>query len=260
MAIAAPIAILSYFQVVEPQVVSTAILSVLFLIASGLLVNRETNNRLQRTTEIFLRRIQKPPIEEIIIPYRKWIEAIENHLESAQEVWILSRTCTRLWDDYKDQLQGVIDRKGSVRLLMVDPRNGALRMIANSIELERARELAGRFTRVTIENDSNRVVQLRAQVEDFAGYIATMSEQVGLEHLALRTIDHLPAHTLVIINGSSEEAIMFVELGTFQSNGRTRPTFSLLRSKDLGMFNLYHSEYQAMWNSAFPINDLSDVG
>jgi len=253
MVIALPIAILSYFQTVEPQIVSAAVLSVLFLIACGLLVNRETNIRLQQMTEKMWMRIQKPPIEEIIIPYRKWMEDIEGYLDTAMEVWILSRTCTRLWEDFRDQFQGILDRKGSIRLLVVDPQNGALRMIANSITLERARELSGCFAKVTVENDSNRLVRLQAQVEDFVSHISTMSANVGRGSLSLRTIDYLPAHTLVIINGGSEQGIIFVELGTFHSNGRNRPTFSLLKTKDNRLFSLYYNEYQAMWDGARPM-------
>jgi hypothetical protein len=259
MLIAAPIAILSYFQTVESQVVSTTILSVLFLIACGLLVNRETNNRLQQTTEKVWDRMQKPPTEDIIIPYRKWMEDIENHLNTAREVWILSRTCTRFWEDFNDQLRELLDRQGSLRLLLVDPRNGALRMIANTIELARAQELSGHFTRVTIADGSNRLFQLRSRVEDFVYHMATISKQVGDGRLALRMIDYLPAHTLVIINGSSEHGIIFIELGTFHANGRNRPTFSLLKSKDKLLFNLYHEEFRAMWDSACPVDDLLEA-
>jgi hypothetical protein len=256
MVIAAPIAILSYFQTVEPQFVSTAILSVLFLIACGLLVNRETNNHLQQTTEKVWERMQKPPIEEVLVPYKTWMDDIEASLDLAKEVWVLSRTCTRFWEDYKAQLQGILQHKGRIRLMLVDPRNGALQMIANSAELARSHEISGQFLKPIPENSNNHLALLRAQVQDFVQHIASMSEQVGNGRLALRIINYLPAHTLVIINGQSEQGLIFVELGTFQSNGRNRPTFSLLKSKDKQLFNLYREEFLAMWDCAYPMDDL----
>lgn len=255
MVIAAPIAFFNYFQTVEPQIVSTAILSVLFLIACGLLVNRETNNRLQQTTEKILGRMQKPPIEEVLVPYKTWMDDIEANLATAKEVWVLSRTCTRFWEDYKEKLEGLLDRKGSIRLMLVDPRDGALQMLANSVELARAKELPGRYTRVSVENASNRLVQLRKQVEDFIHDMTTLSLHLGKKRLELRTVDYLPAHTLLIINGSSEYATIFVELGTFNANGRNRPTFSLYKDRNLSLFRIYYDEYQVMWDTAYSMDD-----
>ena len=251
MLVAIAIAILSYVQVVASQGVSTAILSVLFLISCSLLINRETNNRLQQTTDKIWERMQKPSIDEIIIPYKKWMEDIESQLNSANEVWVLSRTCTRFWEDYQTQLQKIIDRKGSLRFLLVNPGNGALRMIADSVELIRNHELSGKFKQVTQENASNRLALLRGRIEDFVQYITVVSTHVGKGHLELRTIEYLPAHTLVIINGHNEEGIIFVELGTFSANGRNRPTFALVKSKDTELFSLYYNEYKVMWDSAY---------
>lgn len=259
MVIAATIAVLSYLQRVEPQVVSTAILSILFLIACGLLVSRETNDRLQQTTEEIWGRLRKPSIDEIITPYEEWIREIRANLTLSMEVWILSRTCSRFWEDYDTQLIEVLNRGGTIRLLSVDPKNGALRMIANSVELARARDLEGTFRKVTAENCSNQLVLWQARVNDFAEYITRLASNYPNNHLDLRFIDYLPAHTLVIINGGGDQGMMFVELGTFQANGRHRPTFSLLKMKDKELFALYHDEYQVMWDSARPVDGSQEV-
>ena len=128
-------------------------------------------------------------------------------------------------------------------------------MIANSIELARAKELPGRYTRVNMENASNRLVQLRKQVEDFVHDMTTLSIHLGKKRLELRTVEYLPAHTLLIINGSSEYAAIFVELGTFNANGRNRPTFSLHKDRNMSLFRLYYDEYQVMWDTAYSMDD-----
>jgi hypothetical protein len=149
----------------------------------------------------------------------------------------------------------VLDQKGTIRLMLVDPRNGALQMMADNTELARLHEISGQFTRIP-ENSNNRLDRLRGQVQDFVEYITHMSKQVGKGRLALRIINYLPAHTLVIINGKSEQGIIFVELGTFRSNGRSRPTFCLFKAKDKQLFDLYYDEFLAMWDCAHSMDDL----
>ena len=90
----------------------------------------------------------------------------------------------------------------------------------------------------------------RGRVEDFVDYISAVSIQVGKGRLDFRTIEYLPAHTLVIINGASQHGVIFVELGTFNANGRNRPTFSLLKAKDSRLFSLYYDDYKIMWECA----------
>jgi hypothetical protein len=247
--------ILDLWNIVQPDIVAAATLMILSLIGVSLLLNRVAVHRLQATTERMLARLQKPSIDEILLPYKRWMEDIETNLASANEVWVLSRTCTRFWEDYRNLLQGILDRNGCIRLLLVDPHNGALKMIANSIELARSRDVAGqRFLKVIPADGTNRLALLQAQVEDFVKYVAGYSSQVGAERLALRMIDYLPAHTLVIVNGASEQGVIFVELGTFHSDGRSRPTFSLRRIKESQLYSLYIDEYQAMWEYARPLD------
>jgi len=251
MLIIAVIAPLGFLQEVDQQIISTAILSILFLLAYNLLISRETNIRLQQTAESILTRMEKPSVDEVIYAYKEWADEIEASLASAKEVWILSRTCVTFWEDYAPQLKGVLDRKGSVRLMLVDPSNGALRMIANSAKFVRSRDMNnGQFSKVTVDDGSNRLFVLRARVDEFIEYITNYKLQLQKGNLNLRIVDYLPSQTLVIVNGRNEHGMMFVELGTFQANKRNRPTFSLQKAKNKELFSLYLNEYEVMWESA----------
>ncbi|MFT3894500.1 MAG: hypothetical protein QM730_22960 [Anaerolineales bacterium] len=251
MAIIAIIAPLSFMQKVDQQLVSTAILSTLFLLAYNLLISRETNSRLQKTAESILSRIEKPSADEVIYAYKEWTDEIESALATAKEVWIFSRTCVTFWEDYSPQLKGILERKGSIRLMLVDPSNGALKMIAKSATFMRSRELSnGQFSKVTAEGGSNRLLGLRARVDEFIEYITNYKLQLAKGELNLRTIDYLPSSTLVIVNGRNGHGVIFVELGTFQANKHNRPTFFLDKSKNKELYSLYMNEYETMWESA----------
>jgi len=251
MLIIAVIAPLGFLQKVDQQIISTAILSILFLLACNLLISREANVRLQQTAESILTKMEKPSVDDVIFAYKEWGKEIEANLASAKEVWILSRTCVTFWEDYTPQLKHVLDRKGSVRLMLVDPSNGALRMIAKSAKFVRAHDMnKGQFSTVTLDNGFDRLFVLRARVNEFIEYITKYRLQIQKGNLDIRTVDYLPSQTLVIINGRNEHGMMFVELGTFQANKRNRPTFFLQKSENKELFSLYLNEYEVMWASA----------
>lgn len=235
---AAVVAVLGFLNVVEPEVVSAAILTILSLIAISLLVNRATDSQLQQTTERILERLYKPSIDQVLIPHRRCVEEIEQRLLLAQEVWILSRTCTHLWQDYNDQFMRLLsDGRGNVRLMLVDPNDGAVKMIV------RAAEGFERSTNVDLR---------RANIEDLLTRLARLRSQIGEKSLQVRTIDYLPAWTLLLIDPLSGAGVVYVELATFRSNPRNRPTFSLIADKDKKLFEQFRTEFETMWNRAHP--------
>ncbi|NWG07749.1 MAG: hypothetical protein HXY35_13815 [Chloroflexi bacterium] len=253
MVIVGMIALLGFLQKVDQQVISTAILSILFLLAFNLLISRETYKRLQKTTEGILSKLERPSADDVIFEYKDWIDEIDTALETAKEVWLLSRTCATFWEDHIQQMKNILDRKGSIRLMLVDPSDGALRMIANSARFMRARDLGnGQFSKVTLYDTPNRLEKLRERVNEFIEYISDYRLQIAKGKLNLRVIDFLPPQTLVIVNGNSKNGVMFVELGAFQSSKRNRPTFFLQKDKNSTLFSFYMNEFEAMWEDAKP--------
>ncbi len=245
--------ILSLLQKVDQQLLSTAILSIMFLIAISLLINREINIHLQETTEKVLDKTRNPPIEEVLKPYNDWIDDIETSIDHAEEVWILSRTCIMIWAKYQPQFSRLLKRKGSLRLMLVDPSDGALRMIADSAKVEFARKLPGQLLKENPRIGSDQLSLLKAQVECFIQNIHAYVRN-GNKRIEACLINYLPSHTLIIINGKSENGLMFVELGTFYSSSQGRPAFILHKSHDRQLFDMYYEEYKAMWDSGKTID------
>jgi hypothetical protein len=223
------ILLLSFFQQLDQEVIAEAILAILVLIAINLLINRNATTRLRQVTEGILANQQAPSLDQAIIPYGEWMDEIQTSFASADEVWILSRTCIRLWVDYADDLKKVLRRNGSVRLMLVDPADGALAMIAGSADFD--------------SPDDPEL--LRNQVRDFLRRMAELKDTH--KGLAVRTINYLPPWTLVMVNPNSDDSSLFVELATYRANGRNRPTFWLFRGRDSRLFGTFYNEFETMW-------------
>ena len=164
------------------------------------------------------------------------MDEIERRLPLAQEIWILSRTCTHLWQDYNEQFMRLLsDGRGSIRMMLVDPNNGAVKMIVRTAE--------------GFERSTN-VDLRRANIEDLLTRLAKLRSQLGEECLQVLTIDYLPAWTLLLIDPLNSAGVVYVELATFRANPRNRPTLALMADKDVTLFELFRAEFETMWKRA----------
>lgn len=120
----------------KPKSVMEAILALLSLIGASLLMNHTAYNRLRKWIEDILKHPPQPCASQILEPYRRFWNEIEERLSYARrEVCVLSRTCAGLWWDFKEQFEQVLsDDYGAIRLMLIDPCGSAVQMIANSAE------------------------------------------------------------------------------------------------------------------------------
>jgi len=234
---AAVVAVLGMSNVAKPEIVSAAILMILSLIAISLLVNRTTDSHLQQMAEVILEHTQKPSVDQVLLPYAKWMDEIDQRLWSAKEVWVLSRTCINIWQDYNDQFEKLLKAGGNVRLMLVDPNDGAVKMIVES---------AQGFEHFDVK-------LRRANIEAHIIRLARRRSQPKGKGLQVRTIDYLPAWTLILIDPQSEKGAIYVELATFRAQPRSRPTLSLAADRAPRLFQMFRDEFKTMWNRARPI-------
>jgi len=219
------------------------ILAVLSILAFSIFKSREETEALRKTTEKMLEGLEKPSIDQSIIPYSEWMDEIRNNLTTSKEVWILSRTCMSLWSDYSDELTTVLTGGDNVRMMLVDPRNGALQMIAKSADFVR----------------TNDPILLQQNVMNFLDRMSNyISTNTGLS-LSMKTIDYLPHWTLIFTDPDRDHGSVFVELGTYRANGRSRPTFWLNKQRDRRLFEIFFKEFNQMWNQAHPIKELEVI-
>jgi hypothetical protein len=176
-------------------------------------------------------------LSEIFDTFGEKIPELEGDFKNADQVWILSRTCRRLWTDFRDELVPLV-QKGKLRLLLLDPEGCALGLTAKSAIWDRPEE-------------GNRV---RSDVAHFLEGLEAFSQQNGLGRF-VRKIDYLPPWTLILVNPGGEGGVInggkvYVEMATYRAHPRKRPCFTILSDKDYDLFSEFRDEYSKMWDEA----------
>lgn len=229
------VVVLSTLDVVDLKTVTSAILAVLSLEAVSLLTNRRTEQSLKKSMEEVLEHQNRPRLSKVFTPFSEGMQKLGSRLMQADDVWILSRTCRRLWYDYQEELQAVAKR-GGLRLLFLNPDNGALDMVTRSATWQQP-------------GDGERI---KADVDYFVSRLEHIQTHLHLNELAVRLIDYLPAWTLILINPRKNDGIIWVELATYRSHPRKRPSFMVECSLDNDLFDQFRAEFEQMWQDAHP--------
>lgn len=227
--------VLNTLGIVESQIVASAILAVLSLESVSLLTNRRTEQELRSSLEELAKRQQKPRIADVISPFGEGISERTRQLATADEVWILSRTCRRIWSDYQEELRTVAQR-GGLRLLLIDPSDGAVEMVARS----------------AIWQQPDDGAMLKLDIERFLDRLERIQGTVRLNKFEVRVINYLPAWTLILVNPGRSDGVIYVELATYRSHSRKRPTFAVRCGYDNDLFEQFRYEFEQMWNDAQP--------
>jgi len=178
-------------------------------------------------------------LAEVFDSFGQKLPELEADLKHADQVWILTRTCRRLWSGFEDQLVPLIERD-KVRLLVLDPNGHALRMAYMSAFWERD------------EGEQNP----GSNVGGFLRWLEDSSLASGWRQF-VRKIDYLPAWTLILVNPGSKSVVsndgkIYVELATYRAHPRKRPCFTILSDQDFDLFSEFRDEYDKMWDKAMP--------
>lgn len=200
----------------------------------------ETTKRLQNL-EGCLEEVRLRPwrLSEVFDSFGQKLPELEDDLKHADQVWILTRTCRRLWSDFEDQLVPLIERD-KMRLLLLDPNGHALSMTSMSVIWDRP------------EDGYNP----GSDVARFLRGLQSFSQRGGLNSF-VRKIDYLPAWTLILVNPGSESSVtnggkIYVEMATYRAHPRKRPCFTILSDQDVDLFSDFCDEYRKMWDRAIP--------
>ena len=130
---------------------------------------QETTTHLQ-TLENHLADARLHPyrVSEVVVPYCDKLAELENDLKHADRVWVLSRTCRRVWSDFNRELEGVA-QKGELRFLLLDPTGHALGLTTEP---------------ATWDKPEDRDL-LRRNVERFVSFLQELCEKNGLHQFAV---------------------------------------------------------------------------
>jgi len=226
------VAILGLLRVVLVEVLIAAVLIVLSSIVSLLFI-------LHSSIRKFQKQLKSPTIGDILKPFHEMEGEIRLNIHTDSEIWLLSRTGQGWCNNFKEELINSLNstNNNKARFLLLDPNNGALKMIEKS-----GLKPWNKFNHV-----DNRLWYSKLEAIDFLNHLKNNREN----QIDLKVIDHLPAWTLIIINPSkrTNESIIYVELATYNASPEERPTFKVT-SQDTEYFNLFIKQFEIMWEKA----------
>jgi hypothetical protein len=248
------VAILGVFGVADIKIVVSAILGALSVELYALLNNRRTNQELKKSMEMvglesqqtgrelkssleeLLKRSTQTDLSEMLRNYSREKEKLRDHLNRANEVWIVSRTGLMLWRDFNDEFENIACERKGLRLMFIDPRESVLlNMIARSAVWSKP-------------EDSS---LLKANMEQFVGNLALLCENSKtFQKFEVRLINHLPPWTLFLINPRDGSGTIFVEMATYRSDSNKRPLFVVHENRDGELYKLFRKEFEEMWKNA----------
>jgi hypothetical protein len=173
-------------------------------------------------------------IEDFIKEYSHFAQSIRNDMEAAREVWVLTRTGQGFIAKYEDDvLKPSVKRGVRFQFLLLDPRDGALRMIKDNYHPPSANVI-----RRSIYDVVERLRDCRDDAKPEAG---------GVD---VHVLDYLAAWSLIICDPRERGGSMYVELATYIHNADTRPTFKLLAGQDRWLFDRLRTDFERMWKKA----------
>lgn len=94
--------------------------------------------------------------------------------------------------------------------------------------------------------------RLGTDVEYFVNRLRLIQKTLHLNRLAVRLFDYLPAWTLILINPRKNDGVIYVELATYRSHPRKRPSFMVERGLDNDLFDQLRNKFEQMWQNAQP--------
>jgi len=224
--------------------VLNAILVVLALIAINLLRNRLRDDSLQQKMDRIIENLSDPSASQIFLPYSDQRNKIAKRLWQAKEVWVFSRTCAGFWAEYDEQLDNLLafNNESIIKIISVDPSNGAVKMIE-------------KYTEFKHQNEAKLV---KTNIEAFLKDKKELSDKYPGK-IYIHVIDYLPPWSLTLIDPNTKEGIIYVELATFAANSGNRPTFSLKYENDKMLYNKFRKDFEDILKEAIEFKYIGKI-
>lgn len=222
------VGILSIFQDIRFNITIGVVLLALSSTTSLLLSNSQKMGEMKEFCS------SKQSIGNIFYNLEDLEDEIRTNINAAEEIWLLTRT-GQGWmksDRFKNELDKVF--KNKCKLLVLDPENGALKMVKMSIKMDWQKSKINSYLD-------------KKCVSDFLDWFKMCYPETDI-----RVIDYLPAYTLLIINPSKRDfrkSLIYVELSCFDAGSTNRLIFKISLA-DSAYFDRFINEFNTMWKKS----------
>ncbi|MGB5053445.1 MAG: hypothetical protein WBO24_03505, partial [Nitrospirales bacterium] len=218
------------------------------LLANIQISNDETHQSIRQLKPALLDALGKPSLGHVLIPWRDCLPKLRDRLRDdkykakAKKVCILTRTGIHFWSEFRLDLACILENRGTVHLLLLDPNGNAL----EQFKFQFKRKIG----------QVNQAEQIVPNMEALQRDLVVQKERTA-GTFELRTIDYMPPWALVLVDPDDGDGLIQVGLGTFGTDGRNRPSFLISKQNNADLFEMFCQEFDAFWESALVVDGRS---
>ena len=229
------VAFLGILQVTSLEIISSAMLTAIALLASSLLTNRRTTDGVKNATQELIQELHQKISSQghISNVFSRAYPDLTKQFQSARCISILALTLQSTVSRYYSQFIEVLKRGGELRVLTVEPTPEVL-----SMQIYRSASV----------KDENSIVNMLhgnvAMLETLTNY---SSEP---ELMQIRTMPYLPPYGLVIIEHHDKTSTVYVKLLTFQKADAEQPSFEVDSENDADWNKFFKDQFNSLWKAA----------
>jgi len=183
--------------------------------------------------------------KETTIPFYKQsdLHRLPEFLSKGTELYLVGITLQELQQTSKTITNALRKPNGKVNVLVCDPHHRFMRKIEQVVY--------GRKKTVKPLKTGEKISSTLSVLENVK-HDDSLSE-LQINSLQIRTHELIPTHTLVILDPSSDSAVMQVEPYPFGIDREERRVFRIYKRKQAELFNIYWQSFQNMWVESTPI-------
>jgi len=227
---------LGLFNAVDIEIVLTAILAILSLVAFGLLTDRTTTRQIENSLEEVIKRMGRPGLNDVFFSWQDRVPELRSCLAQSREVWIVTRSGLNFWREFSNELLEVANRGGVVHILLLDPDGMAFETYK---KLDRP---TAAFHDPTL---------LKPNLFHLLGAMHTAASHIERGSFDINVIDYVAPSALVLTDPQDDGGTIQVGLGTIL-DARVRPSFVISATDSPHWFTWFRKEFETLWAQSRP--------
>lgn len=240
ISIALAVAVLDVFDVATPQVVSSATLAVLTLLAFDVLTQRHETQRIGDAVQQFREflqgiegRLQTRSVDDFL-----GLAAPGESIQTAgpvRDIALVGVTLSRTIHTCLHDLECCLDSGGTVRIAVVDPQGDAPKEASHRHGLPNGRPLFDHRLQATV----NLLLYLK-------------SKAAGNGTLEIRFIPFVPSVGLTLIDPQAPHGVVVVDIYAHRPEA-PEPSMTITAAESPEWYAHFLQEYEQVWNLSHPV-------
>jgi hypothetical protein len=210
------------------EIVTSGILAVLALVSVSLLRIRSQAERIDESLQGISN--SRPTADRFFSDVDDRSE-ISQMISTSRTLWLQGWTLKLHLMAHEDEIRRGVANGLHVRILVIEPDSGAMNIAAN-------------------ESGDHSADELSATLKSNLARLAAPISGVVSGTLEVRTLNHVPHHTLIASDPESAQGRSLLRMATFGGDHSKRPSFSVTRQLDPDWHEFFVSQFRERWNAA----------